>query len=458
MLLASALTASADELRFPSGFLWGTATAAHQVEGGNDKNDWWDWEQTPGHIKNGDKSGLAVDHWNRYESDLDLARALNCNSYRFSIEWSRVENEDGTFNADAIAHYRAMLLAMKKRGIVPMVTLWHFTTPRWAVAKGGWLSEEVIQRFVRFSGRMAHDLGDLVDLWCTQNEPTVAMLAGYADKQFPPGVASLPTALRVYANLIRAHGLAYHAIHENDTVDADGDGKPALVGIAAHLRVFDPLRPSHPGDILAAKALDEVFNKVYFQACMKGEAKISLAGIVLATIKASYLRGTMDFIGLNYYSRDQVKFNPKSPMLADRVIPAGTPVSELNWEIYPEGIYRLLTEYKKYGKPIYITENGIADSKDAQRPQFIRDHLYWVGRAIAEGADVRGYYHWSLMDNFEWAEGYWPRFGLYTVDYADNLKRTLTEGGRVFSGIAGANAVSTHGRALVTLPESLLSR
>ena len=458
MLLSSALPGWAEELRFPAGFLWGTATAAHQVEGGNDRNDWWDWEQTPGHIKNGDKSGRAVDHWNRYESDLDLAKAIHSNAYRFSVEWARIENEDGTFNADAIAHYRAMLVAMRARGITPMVTLWHFTLPRWAAAKGGWLSEDVVQRFARYCGHVAKQLGDLVDIWCTENEPTVLALAAYGDKVFPPGAADLKQAIRVYVNLIRAHGLAYHAIKANDTVDADGDGQASLVGIAAHLRVFDPYRPHHPADILAARALDELFNKVYFLACMKGEAKISLAGVVLATIKASYLRGTMDFVGLNYYSRDLVRFNAKSPILADRVIPPGTPVSDLGWEIYPEGLYRLLMEYKKYGKPIYITENGIADSKDTQRPQFIRDHLYWVGRAVADGADVRGYFHWSLMDNFEWAEGFGPRFGLYTVDYANDLKRALTEGGRVFSQIAGANAVSTAGRAPDAPPEPLLAR
>jgi beta-glucosidase len=225
-------------------------------------------------------------------------------------------------------------------------------------------------------------------------------------------------------------------------VDADGDGKAAMVGIAAHLRVFDPLRRYHPGDILLARTCDQVFNQVYFHACMKGEAQITWAGVVLATIRASWLRGTMDYIGLNYYSRDVIKFSPGSPMMAERLVMPGAPVSELNWEIYPEGIYRLIMQLKRHNKPIYITENGLADTAGTKRGAFIRDHLAWIGKAIQEGADVRGYYHWSLMDNFEWAEGFWPRFGLYTVDYANDLTRTLTEGGKVFAGIAGANKLS----------------
>ena len=446
MLLGLAAVARAEDYPFPHGFLWGTATAAHQVEGGNDKNDWYDWEQIPGKIKNGDKSGRAVDHWNRYASDFDLARQINSNAYRFSVEWSRIENADGSYNPEPIAHYREMLKAMRARGITPMVTLWHFTFPRWAAAKGGFESEEVVQRFAKFAGKMAAELGDLVDLWCTENEPTVHMLAGYIVPMFPPGGGGISHAVKVYANMIRAHGLAYHAIKANDTVDADGDGQAALVGIAAHLRIFDPLRPHNPADIIAARALDQVWNKVFFNACIKGEAKISLAGIVLATINHSWLRGTMDFIGMNYYSRDQLKFNPHSPMLADRVIPPGTPVSDLNWEIYPEGIYRLLMEMKRYGKPIYITENGIADAHETMRPKFIQDHLMWIGKAIKDGADVRGYFHWSLMDNFEWAEGFGPRFGLFHTDYANDLARSLTEGGKVFRAIAGANSVHVEGR------------
>lgn len=423
MVVSLASTALAEDYPFPPGFLWGTATAAHQVEGGNDKSDWHDWEQIPGKIKNGDKSGRAVDHWNRYAADMDLARQLNCNSYRFSVEWARIENEDGTYNAEPIAHYRKMLQAMRARGITPMVTLWHFTLPRWAAAKGGWQSQEVIDRYVKYCAKVAGDLGDLVDIWCTQNEPTVHMVAGYIEKVFPPGAGGIGAAVKVYANMIRAHGLAYHAIKKADTVDADGDGKAAVVGVAMHLRIFDPLRPHHLGDIAAAKMVNQVWNQVYFHACIKGEAAISLAGIVLATIKHSYLRGTMDYIGLNYYSRDLLRFNPKSPMLSDRVIPPGTPVSELNWEIYPEGIYRLLMDLKRYNLPIYITENGVADSKEVLRPAFIRDHLMWVGKAIRDGVDVRGYYHWSLMDNFEWAEGFSQRFGLVHVDY-DTLVRT----------------------------------
>ncbi|MBI4862276.1 MAG: glycoside hydrolase family 1 protein [Candidatus Riflebacteria bacterium] len=434
--------ALAADIPFPAGFLWGTATAAHQVEGGNSGNTWWDWEQVPGHIKNGDKSGLAADHWNRFASDLDLARAINCNAYRFSVEWSRIEPADGVFDQAAIGHYREVLAACRQRRLTPMVTLFHFTLPRWIGALGGFESPVVVDRFARFSRRMGQELGDLVDLWCTENEPVVYALASYGNGVFPPGKTDVGVALRVYARLIEAHGKAYRALHDSDRIDADGDGRPALVGIAKHLRVFDPYSPYSTPDILAARALDQLFNRVFFHACTRGEARISgpAPGAPVESIHDLGLRGTMDYIGVNYYSRDIVKFNPASPLMADLTVNQGSPTSDLGWEIYPEGIYRTLMSLKRYNLPVFITENGVADGPDKLRKAFIRDHLHWIAQAISDGVDVRGYFHWSLMDNFEWAEGFWPRFGLYRVDYGTQA-RTLTEGGRFFSEVAGKNVL-----------------
>jgi beta-glucosidase len=438
--MAMLVPARAEEFRFPPGFLWGTATAAHQVEGGNDRNDWWDWEQIPGKIKNGDRSGAADDHYNRFGSDLDLARAIHCNAYRFSIEWSRIENADGSWNVDQIDHYRQVLLACRARGITPMVTLFHFTIPRWAAALGGFESQEVMHRFVRFSAKMADELGGLVDLWCTQNEPVVYVVAGYVAGVFPPGIKDVRTAARVYANLILAHSQAYHAIRLADRVDADGDGRPAMVGIAKHLRVFDPWAAYNPADILMARSLDQIFNQVYFHACLRGSAVIRLGTRELARVAHPALKGTMDYIGVNYYSRDHVRFNPRSPMLGDLLVPRTSPVSDMGWEIYPEGFYRVLMALRRYRLPVYVTENGIADARDQVRTVFLAEHLRWMAQAMREGVDVRGYFHWSLVDNFEWAEGFWPRFGLYGVDYATQ-SRTLTEGGRTFRSVAGAGAL-----------------
>jgi beta-glucosidase len=419
--------ACARDLTVPPGFLWGTATSAHQVEGGNDGNDWWDWELIPGHIKNGDRSGLACDHYNRFDTDLDLAQDIHSNAYRFSIEWARVEPADGQFDPVQIEHYRRVLLACRKRNIVAMATLFHFTLPRWTAAMGGFENPLVVDKFVRFTRKMATEFGDLVNFWCTLNEPVVYMAAGYLRGVFPPGKQDLDAGARVYVNLIKAHGRAYRAIHEVIP--------KASVGFAHHMRIFDPWFTYNPADMLMAGQLDGVFNGVFLRACTTGEAKIGILGRTLARVSDPILKGTMDYIGLNYYSRDRVSFNLFSPIKATIRVTPRAPLSDLGWEIYPEGMYRLLMTLKSYHLPVYITENGIADAADKKRSAFLRDHLGQMGKAMAAGADVRGYFHWSLMDNFEWAEGFAPRFGLYRVDY-QTQNRTLTSAGRLFSEVA----------------------
>ena len=353
------------------------------------------------------------------------------------MEWARVETADGVFDAGEIEHYRKMLSACRERGIVPMVTLFHFTLPQWVAKMGGFESPAVVARFARFCGRMAQELGPQVELWCTENEPTVYVGAAYIVGLFPPGKKDPKAAAQVYANLILAHGQAYHAM--KDAYRKLGLAAPQI-GIANHLRVFDPLNQYNPVDLVMARAADQIFNKIFFHACASGKAVINFWGQGYATVDAPYLKGTMDFIGVNYYSRDTVRFNPNAPGYMDLTVPHGLPVSEMGWEIYPEGLYRTLMWVKSYRKPIYITENGISDNKGNMRRPFLRDHLVWLARAMQAGADVRGYFHWSLMDNFEWVEGFWPRFGLYRVIYATQ-ERTLTDGGQYFSEVAGSNRI-----------------
>lgn len=426
---------------FPAGFLWGTATSAHQVEGGNVHNQWWEFEQVPGNIHHGDRSGAAADHWNRYEQDLDLARELGTNSYRFSVEWSRIEPEEGVIDEAALQHYSDVVDACLARGITPMVTLFHFSLPTWLTHEGGFTWKKAPARFERFARLVAARLGDRVDLWCTINEPMVYVAGGYLAGVFPPGrEGDMKDTLGVVVGMVRAHMRAYKAVHDADRVDADGDGKAAMVGIAKHQRVLEPHDRGDLRDHLMTNVARTFFNDLFLLAVTKGRVVIRLPGGHRFGFRIPFMKPALDYFGLNYYSRDIVEYDPSQPGGFGRRVKEGAPVTELGWEIYPEGLHTVIMEAATYGLPIYITENGLADADDDQRPAFVRDHLAQVARAIGDGADVRGYFHWSLMDNFEWHEGFEPRFGLFEVDYATQT-RTLREGGRVYGEIARRNAL-----------------
>jgi beta-glucosidase len=421
---------------FPPGFLWGTATAAHQVEGQNDNNQWWDWEQQPGRIWNGDCSRAACDWWRDPTPDLDRIAALGQNAHRLSIEWSRIEPRDGIFDEAALARYRELLMALHQRGITPMVTLHHFTNPRWLEQRGGWLHPDTPARFARFSRHAVERLGDLCQLWCTINEPMVYTAQSYLLGVWPPGATNIGTAFRVAAALLRGHAAAAAAIHAVD---------PALrVGIVHNLRLFDPARPSSR-DTTVAMTLDYLFNEVLLAALRTGRMPPPL-GNGLSEVPG--LRGSCDFFGLNYYTRDYVIFDPRLPLqlYGRRFIPADVPQSDAGrdghtyGEIYPHGLYRVLRRVARLGLPIYITETGLPDADDDQRPQYILDHLAAVHRAIQEGIDVCGVFLWTLVDNFEWSEGWGLRFGLYALDQHSGERR-LRRSGALYAAIARANAI-----------------
>ena len=399
----------------PSGsrFLWGAGTSAHQVEGGNDKNDWWDWEQLPGKIRHGDRSGAACLHWERYEEDLDLLRSFGMDSYRFSIEWSRIEPEPGRYDDAAIDHYRRVLEGCRARGITPMVTLHHFTNPRWFAAIGGWEIEKNIPHFARFARLAGERYGDLVDLWITINEPDVLAFRAYDEGAWPPGVRDRSRALKVMANLLEAHGLASAALRQTDRVDADGDGKPALIGVAKHWALFEPLHPWFPPERMSAAIQHRVFNIAVARALRGDAIELSIPGVRSVRRRAEALRGSSDFIGVNYYTRWMVSLVGKELRRAR----SGATVSDLGWEIYPEGLEKALVDCATFGLPLYVTENGIADAADRFRPRFIRESLAALDRARSGGVDVRGYFHWSLLDNFEWNDGFHGKFGLCAVDF-----------------------------------------
>lgn len=404
-------------LRFPDGFLWGAATAAHQVEGNNKNNDWWEFEQK-GNVNNGETSGIAVDHYNRYEEDFDIAKSLNHNAHRFSIEWSRIEPREGEFDMDEIRHYAEVIKALKERGMKVMVTLFHYSSPLWFAKKGGWENKDAIKDFLRFVEQVLKYLGSEVDYWITINEPMGYAVQGYLRGEFPPGIKSVFRFLKVVKIFVRAHNEAHFLIHRFF--------RDAKVGIAKNL----PFMESFDKKSLRDKFVTNVAKYIDY--------KMFLDEVV----------DSLDFLGVQiyYYIRVKFKLGGEYVKLGDEYgvnnhADNKLPRCDRNWEIYPEGIYHVLKDLKKYNVPIIITENGVADREDRLRADFIRDSLISIHRAICEGVDVRGYFHWTLTDNFEWTRGRSMRYGLVEIDYENNLKRIIRPSAKYFAEICERNAV-----------------
>ena len=411
----------------------GTATASLQIEGGDRNNSWFRWAQN-GHIKDGSSPLTACDHWNRVEEDVLLMKRLNARIYRLSLEWSRIEPEEGRFDHEAIAHYRHELELLRENGIEALVTLHHFSNPLWLEDDGGWTDKRVINRFERYARFAAEQLGDLVSEWVTINEPNVYLLFGYVFGLWPPGEKKLGLFLSGARNMIGAHLRAYRTIHR---IRDERGFRGTKVGAAHHLRIFEPAHGTLPERIVAW-LYDRITQDIFVTGMTEGRLVPPLGG--------GYPEGKgsfSDFSGINYYSRDMVSFSWKPSMLFGKLaVKEGAPVNDLGWEIYPEGLFRLCARfYRKYRKPVYITENGTADSRDLFRARYISDHLYEISRLVDEGIDVRRYYHWTLMDNFEWIEGESARFGLYKTDYATQ-ERKLRRSGEFFAETALKHEVS----------------
>jgi beta-glucosidase len=435
-------------LTFPDRFLWGTASAAHQVEGNNTNNDWWYYEQRPGAIWHGDRSGLACDWWRNAERDFDLMAEMGHNTHRLSVEWSRIEPEEGTFDPSAMRRYREMLQGLCKRGIEPMVTLFHFTTPLWLARQGGWSNPAAVGHFRRFVHHTVDQIGDLVTLWCTINEPNVYAALGYLLGEHAPGKKSLVLYFRVLAHLLQAHAAAYRVIHA-----LHGS---AQVGLVKQVQIFEPLDQADRASAGLARFLDHMFNELTLQAVVDGRLRFPL-GLGLGTYGP--LIDSVDFVGINYYCRQRVSLKSQDGGRLNVLQPTpGAQVSDIGrhgtyGEIYPAGMYRVLDRVRDLGKPIYITENGLPDAGDDLRPGFLLTHLAQVQRATSEGVDVRGYYHWSFTDNFEWAEGWALRFGLVALDQEEQV-RTPRPSARLFSQMVRANAI-TREMVATHAPESV---
>lgn len=429
--------------QFPKGFLWGAATSAHQVEGNslmalknihekdgvdfiefsgkmekiNVLNDWTEWEkenaerlareakQKFGHLPNWKYiekeatdpqnyiSGIASDHYNGYEEDFDLAKSLGHNAHRFSIEWARIEPKKGEFDMEAVIHYKNVITSLKEHGMEPFVTLWHWTVPLWLRDEGGVLSPNFSKYFTGYAEKIAREL-DGIKFWITINEPEIYASHSYLKGVWPPQKKNLFAFFRVMDNLVKSHIYSYSVIKK---INPD-----AQIGIAKNNIWFE------------ATGLWNRFLKIF-------------ADWFWNNLFLNKISGYQDFIGLNHYFHNRISgwFGlpaeaPAHALRAGGSAQAGKnkneKISDMGWELRPESLYHCLIDLKKYNRPIYITENGLADARDKKRAWFITESLKNVHRAISEGADVRGYMHWSLMDNFEWDKGFWPRFGLIEID------------------------------------------
>ena len=495
VLASFATPGSSSEARdFPRGFLWGTAISGFQTEAGGSpsnqdpRSDWWAWSHDQANIDAGRQSGDLVErgpgHWREYRRDAALARrGLGANAFRFSIEWSRIfprstagastpRQLDRLANRAAVRHYAAELRALRQRGLEPVVTLHHFTTPLWLhdplaagaafagrgpddplpeLERGGWLDSRTVREFGKYAAWAAWRYGDLVDLWVTLNEPMVVATNGYVNVPgalagwFPPGVNSFTGAVRVVRNFVFANARAYDAIHRHD--------RRARVGPVHNMIAFTPADPASADDRAGTEHADYIFNRVFLNGAVRGYDDKDVDGRIESGERSPLGGGKADFVGLNYYFRSRVTglgsavstavplfdFLPRNeyriPQRPDAP-PCPTTCTEFGWEIYPQGFRQVLRKVGGYGLPVYVTENGLADADDDQRRAYLLGHLRQLRAAMrAREARVKGYFAWSLVDNFEWTSGYYPRFGFYSYD-PKTLERTARPSGRSFRRIA----------------------
>lgn len=383
------------DIKFPEGFFWGSATSSYQVEGGINDNDWAQAAKE-GLVPD---TGRACDHFNRYKEDFDIAKSLGQNAHRFSLEWARIEPEEGKFDESAIKHYRNVITELKSHNIEPFVTLWHFTLPHWFDKKGGFTNSNAPEIFSRYCAYAVKKLGKDVKFWITINEPIIYAKNGYVKGNWPPFRHNLVAAIGVINHLVESHNLVYQEMKRIN--------REFQIGIAKNNMDFDSAKFSVLG-----RAIQSVGNFFWNHYLLRRISK------------------HQDFIGLNFYFHKYFgyKFYEQK--------------SDLGWPVYPPAIYHVLKELKKYRKPIYVTENGIADSADKKRGRYIKEYLEWVHRAMEDGIDVRGYFYWSLLDNFEWAHGFGPRFGLVEINY-QTLGRRIRPSAYFYRDVCLENGITS---------------
>ncbi|WP_082092265.1 glycoside hydrolase family 1 protein [Demequina pelophila] len=464
---------------FPPGFLLGAATASYQIEGGvaeggRGPSIWDTFSHTPGAIVGGDTGDVACDHFHRWERDVDMMADLGLEAYRFSIAWPRVQpGGAGAFNGEGIAFYSRLVDRLVAKGIRPMATLYHWDLPQELQDAGGWLSRDTADAFVTYAVRMVEELGDRIGIWATFNEPWVSAFVGYGSGAHAPGTADEAESLTAAHHLLLAHGRAARAIKAV---------RPDLrVGIVNNAHTPRPWDPSHDRDLAASAHIDALGNRMFHEPFTRGAYPQVLLDNTAHVTDWSFvhpgdleqMRGTVDWFGVNYYASHLVRHNAAKPAHASSVatLADGHPVAEgtcwpadqeiefmplpgphtaMGWNVDPGAFTaHLLRLQRDYGLPLYVTENGSAwdDAvdpdgriRDLDRVRYAHDHLLAVLDAVAQGADVRGYMAWSLMDNFEWAQGYAKRFGIVRVDY-DTLVRTWKDSAYFYRECVARRAV-----------------
>jgi beta-glucosidase len=419
------------DLAFPSGFLWGAATAAHQVEGNNTNSDWWEWEQKPG-TPCKEPSGDAIDHYNRYGRDIALIAGLGFNTYRFSVEWARIEPTEGVFDETQLEHYRRVVAAVRKSNMIPMVTLNHFTLPNWVAKQGSWLADTTPALFERYVRRVVEALGDTVDWYCTINEPGIVALCGYLGPLgFPPGVTGFANWDRAARGLIEGHRRARSAVKEL---------RPsAQVGMTHSMSEWE----SNAGGRAALKFARNMGEDVFLAACKEDD----FVGVQTYSRTLLELSRPIGWVTAAILAVPPLKRQAISRMINSRA--TGNPMmdprqgirrTQMGYEFRPQAVAATVRRVADVlpGKSIVVTEHGIATADDAERIEFISGGLEALHAVVADGIPLRGYVHWSAFDNFEWAVGYTMEFGLIAVDRATQ-ERNPKPSARYLGEIARAN-------------------
>ncbi|WP_043428270.1 glycoside hydrolase family 1 protein [Cystobacter fuscus] len=412
---------------FPDSFTFGVATSAYQVEGGIE-NDWAEWERA-GKLKEPHvRCGRGVDHWNRYEEDYGLAQDVGASAFRMSLEWARIEPERGRIDGAVLEAYRERLLKMKARGLRPVVTLHHFTHPTWFHRDTPWHLPQSVEAFRAYVRACAPILRGLDALVISLNEPMVLLLGGYLQGLMPPGICDGAKTMAALGNMVRAHVVAREELQA-----ALGHVE---IGISQNTLAFAPDRAWNPLDRALVRLGAQAYNHSFHEALVSGKLRVNMPGIGSTKQDIPGAKDSCDFIGVNYYTRAHLRFLPRAPFLSFQFRDKhGRGLTDIGWEVWPEGFGQVLRELKRYGLPVWVTENGIDDRSGERRPAYLREHLEQVLTARAEGVDVRGYLYWSLLDNFEWLEGWGPRFGLYHVDF-ETLERRPTPACQFYREVA----------------------
>jgi len=451
-------------LRFPPGFLWGTATSAYQIEGspladGAGPSIWHRFAHTPGRTHNGETGDLACDHYRRFAADIVLMQQLGLNAYRFSVSWSRIlPAGKGAVNPRGVAFYDRLVDALLERGIQPSVTLYHWDLPQALDDAGGWLNPEIAGWFADYAQVVFRALGDRVPLWATLNEPWVVADGGYLHGVLAPGHRSLAEAPRVSHNLLRAHGMAVQAYR--------AEGK-RQIGLVVNLEPKHPAS-SAPEDLAATRRADAYMNRQYLEPVLSGAYPAELpemfgdAWPAITEADLRLIRQPIDFLGINYYTRGVTRHDATAiPTRASTARQPHSVYTETGWEVYAPGLAEtLLWVRERAGDlPLYVTENGAAfpdppksmngAMDDPLRVDYYRGHLRGALDAIQRGVNLRGYFAWSLLDNYEWSHGYSKRFGIVHVDF-ETQRRTPKASARFYSEV-----VRTNGAALFTAPSSV---